>query len=485
MKKLISILCMLALCLSVGAIFSACGTATDHIYSDEWTTDATHHWHECADVNCTEIADKAEHTFENDVCSVCGYTRTGGTPPMADVALPVADRIYSLLGEENRGVLCLSLDKNGKMLSMTLHDLDLSYDEDIAIFTYDAQGTMTGVTVEDVLFAVTAYDADGRPTRTESDEIWFEYNKDVTGIAIDGDFYTMDKYGRCIAIDEYTLTFDGNVGTWVETGHDASDDFYVVTYEDNTRLVRLEEWYGPDQFSYYFNYTYNEKGLPTKVQVVEDPLEDHCDEYLYVLKYDEKDQLIKVEEFYREDGEMIKESETCYEYDEAGRKTKELWIDEEGNVYRSTTYEYNENGKLIKETGYNGDGLIKSQETYEYHANGRLAKVMYYTADSSGSLKLYSFYEYREDGSELRNNYVRYNGAGEKYFEESYEYYYDGSRMKECMIHYQNGLKNREEIWEYRADGTLSKVVTINYDENGNESNRQETRFDEDGNQIQ
>lgn len=40
-----------------------------HSFLKEWTTDDTHHWHECE--KCGFIDDKVEHIWENDVCTVC------------------------------------------------------------------------------------------------------------------------------------------------------------------------------------------------------------------------------------------------------------------------------------------------------------------------------------------------------------------------------------------------------------------------------
>ena len=46
--------------------------ATGHTFQDEWESDETYHWHTCRD--CDEIDDKAEHTFIDNVCTVCDYT---------------------------------------------------------------------------------------------------------------------------------------------------------------------------------------------------------------------------------------------------------------------------------------------------------------------------------------------------------------------------------------------------------------------------
>ena len=42
----------------------------EHDFTGEWKSNATKHWKECA---CGEIADEADHSLENNVCSVCGY----------------------------------------------------------------------------------------------------------------------------------------------------------------------------------------------------------------------------------------------------------------------------------------------------------------------------------------------------------------------------------------------------------------------------
>ena len=38
--------------------------ATGHAWDTEWSKDNDHHWHECKNANCTEIADQAEHTWD-------------------------------------------------------------------------------------------------------------------------------------------------------------------------------------------------------------------------------------------------------------------------------------------------------------------------------------------------------------------------------------------------------------------------------------
>ena len=43
--------------------------AKGHTFSEDWSGDETYHWHVC--LNCNEVSDKAEHSWNDSVCSVC------------------------------------------------------------------------------------------------------------------------------------------------------------------------------------------------------------------------------------------------------------------------------------------------------------------------------------------------------------------------------------------------------------------------------
>ena len=51
----------------------------EHIYANEWTYDATDHWHACTVEGCKETQDKAKHTSPNGVCNVCGYKNSNNS----------------------------------------------------------------------------------------------------------------------------------------------------------------------------------------------------------------------------------------------------------------------------------------------------------------------------------------------------------------------------------------------------------------------
>ena len=67
-----------------------------HVWSDVWSADGEHHWHECTVDGCT-ITDAAEkdgygdHIYSNDqdtTCDVCGYVRTLPDPGQPDPGQP-------------------------------------------------------------------------------------------------------------------------------------------------------------------------------------------------------------------------------------------------------------------------------------------------------------------------------------------------------------------------------------------------------------
>ncbi len=89
--KLFVALCA-AMAVSLLCVVGCAGGETKHNYSEKWETNADEHWHACADDGCSEVADKAAHTYDDGVvtknatcseagektftCAVCGYKKT-------------------------------------------------------------------------------------------------------------------------------------------------------------------------------------------------------------------------------------------------------------------------------------------------------------------------------------------------------------------------------------------------------------------------
>ncbi len=72
MKKIIAIILAIIICAGIVVLCITCGKKHEHTYSDEWTSDETHHWHTATCEHTDEVSDKAEHTYgEDKKCTVC------------------------------------------------------------------------------------------------------------------------------------------------------------------------------------------------------------------------------------------------------------------------------------------------------------------------------------------------------------------------------------------------------------------------------
>ena len=67
MKKFFVFLLAALTCISSAFAFVACDQSQnhEHAFKSEWTSDATHHWHECEGEICLEVSDKSEHTWDS------------------------------------------------------------------------------------------------------------------------------------------------------------------------------------------------------------------------------------------------------------------------------------------------------------------------------------------------------------------------------------------------------------------------------------
>lgn len=72
---ILAIALMLVLSLSV---LTACNKDGKHNFAEEWSHDETYHWHACADKDCKEIKDKAEHSWNGGNVTVEPTTEKEG-----------------------------------------------------------------------------------------------------------------------------------------------------------------------------------------------------------------------------------------------------------------------------------------------------------------------------------------------------------------------------------------------------------------------
>ena len=95
--------------------------ATGHTFSEEWSFDETYHWHAATCGHTDEVRDKAVHTFENRVCTICHMVKVSVG---LDLTLNPNGKSYSVSGigtctesdllipSEYEGLPIISVDSN-------------------------------------------------------------------------------------------------------------------------------------------------------------------------------------------------------------------------------------------------------------------------------------------------------------------------------------------------------------------------------------
>ena len=73
-----SFLAIMVLMLAI-VLLTACNKDGNHNFAEEWSNDETYHWHACADKDCKEIKDKAEHSWNGGNVTVEPTTEQKGT----------------------------------------------------------------------------------------------------------------------------------------------------------------------------------------------------------------------------------------------------------------------------------------------------------------------------------------------------------------------------------------------------------------------
>ena len=231
---------MLFACFSISFClsFASCGHA--HVFKQEWTADATHHWHACEKEGCLEVSDKAEHAWGEGVitlpatidtpgdkaftCSVCGEVKH----EVIEVKTTVTDEEWAEATKPTNFTVNALVTDKGSQESSTYKVTDTSVEAFIsslhplpagASFIYDAntgayvfesaeaeatEGDITTKTYSDKYFF---YFEDGKLAKFEFAEGGYtEFDKNTLETTFDdtrtGDVthsYTFSDYGTTVA----------------------------------------------------------------------------------------------------------------------------------------------------------------------------------------------------------------------------------------------------------------------------------------------
>ena len=221
---------------------------------------------------------------------------------------------------------------------------------------------------------------------------------------------------------------EGNVSSSRETEYNSAGNVVKRTLKDSKgKLVSSEE------------YEYGNDGNKTKVTFI-----NYNNDYNNTVK-----RLTEVS--YNDAGKVVKrihknsegkiESSTETEYNSAGNKTKDTYIEySEGKIESSTETEYNSAGKETKDTyiAYS-EGKITSSYEKEYNDSNHITKKIH--RDSEGKITSFEEYEYNNTGCETKKTSKDSDGR----IISSKEYEYDANN-------------NVVKITEKNANGQIISV---------------------------
>lgn len=345
MKKVKRISVPVLICALLLILFTGC-----HSHSmDSWKIDKDSHRKECS---CGETAEIGEHTFDTDVCTVCGAERSYEDGVLTGMG------VWNDYGDWTQW---LYFDEAGNVISDSAAD-----------YTYDKAGNkLTDKIYEDGVLVSSA-----------------EYDFDSDGM-------TFKKYETEYYEDGSKCVYEYN---------ESGDSMGYEVYDEN----------GTKTESYRSEYITDEKGELVGEKVYENDVliqemkyaagNDGTEEFLYITEmasYDEDG--ARTVEIYDENGEVIKELgydaegtklydyELKYIYDAAANLVAIEKV-ENGEVKQEIKYEYNSDGALISEKTYEGEKLLKEAEytttdefTYE-------SKVIIYNEDGTTTVQEYDEY---------------------------------------------------------------------------------------------
>ncbi|MBQ8341231.1 MAG: hypothetical protein IJY22_02500 [Clostridia bacterium] len=190
MKKTLSLLLAIALCLSLSVLFTACGH--EHTFSTDWSKDDTHHWHACTGKDCTEIADKAEHSYGESNTCVCGavkpivYTVDGDTAWAEALELGTNWTIHAVASSGNLvGAESLAQRNGNKFVKTDINGSSYEAVEDNNCYTYrpksNSSYTKTNVTQNytSVDYFMAQWSQPYIPTALFGTRTDFTYNEDT------------------------------------------------------------------------------------------------------------------------------------------------------------------------------------------------------------------------------------------------------------------------------------------------------------------
>lgn len=227
MKKLISVFTAICACISACVMLTACTQEHTHSYKDEWSSDASHHWHACSGAECDSVSEKSEHVWDGGIiisdptaeaegekkftCLICSATKSESVP-FESLATPITEEEWDA-----------AVTKKGNFVYLT--DVYFEEDDELAfmgtqevifyndIIRLDEEEFYTKVDDKYYLYSLNVYSDDDGETyydvweKSERDAFLFEIMSTPFG-ALEGQFskFTFNATDGFYYADDLTIS---------------------------------------------------------------------------------------------------------------------------------------------------------------------------------------------------------------------------------------------------------------------------------------
>ena len=374
MRKISTAVFALCALLCIGVMLTACGGADDgHSYLPEWSKDDNYHWHACADDGCTEMSDKASHTWnEGEI-----------------IKQPTAD------SDGERTYTCTVCQKTKVEPVKYVADQDQTVHTESLVFVHPHRGNL----------AITVYDSKGRLTDIlhASDTLdWkYPYVSSLYTFAY-GDDGRLSYYGSASFKSAVAYSDDGSAYFTETSSNSRAISLESLSYHDNGSIKEISYYYGTQLQT----DTYDEYGRATSVAWSNENGTGGA---------------------YLSENGGNKETVTMLQNGELYDADIVIEFNSDGNPIRQTT-RMGAESVVDKEWTYDGKRLVTLSDyssssvcTLTYDSNGYLIGS---ETLRNGQTAEYTVYTNSADGSRLTEKYY---GANDNY-KEGYTYEYsDGA----------------------------------------------------------
>ena len=293
-------------------------------------------------------------------------------------------------------------DKDGNRISM----------DDVAgktAYEYDEAGRITAVNLSNgkkILYSYDEYGNISKLTYPDKTAVEYTYNE------LDQLTQIKDRQGK---ITKYERDANGNIVKVTRP----NNTYTTIEYDDMGNVIKVvnmgkNPYYNIEEELSSFAYTYDKSGFITG-EAAKNGRRIEVSQY----EYDERAQLVKVNQTVTENNEFVEETQMVYTYDGAGNRLSAVKTSSE-EILCNIQYTYNDNSQITDiESDCEDDKQTHIILTYDENGNLKnttcndTEKVRDYTYDNENRLKAV-----KENGSLLMA--ALYDGNGDRIFRLDY-----------------------------------------------------------------